>query len=91
MLHSIQGLELKEMQNAKEESICCGGGGNRMFLEFHGKRLADVRTDEAKQTGAEVLVTACPYCNMNLHDSSKTRSLNMEVKDLAEILRDVIL
>jgi Fe-S oxidoreductase len=91
MLQNIQGLELKEMKNAKEESICCGGGGNRMFLEFHGKRLADVRTDEAKQTGAEMLITACPYCNMNLHDSSKTRSLNIEVKDLAEILRDVIL
>lgn len=84
------GFKLVEMRDYGENSLCCGGGGNRMFLEFHGKRLADSRTDQAVETGANILVTACPYCNMNLHDSAKTRNINLRVVELGEILRERI-
>ena len=90
LLLSVKGLEMTEMKDSGEASLCCGGGGNRMFLEFNGPRLADVRTKQAAETGADLLVTACPYCNMNLYDSAKTHNLKLEVKDLAEVLKEAI-
>lgn len=90
LLLNIGGVELKEMPYSGSESLCCGGGGNRMFLEFNGPRLADLRIKQAKETGAGLLVTACPYCNMNLHDSSTTQGAGVEVKDLAEVLKEVV-
>lgn len=90
LLFNVKGLQVSEMSYSGEESLCCGGGGNRMFLEFSGPRLADLRTKQAEETGADMLVTACPYCNMNLYDSAKTHNMKLEVKDLAEVLKDVV-
>jgi Fe-S oxidoreductase len=90
LLLNIKGVQMKEMKNSGDESICCGGGGNRMFMEFNGPRLADFRTKQAEETGAEILVTACSYCNMNLYDSAKTHNMKMDVRDLAEVLKDVV-
>lgn len=90
LLLNIAGIQLNEMKNSKEESICCGGGGDRMFLEFQSPRLADLRTKQAAETGAEILVTACPSCNMNLYDSTRTHNMKLEVKDIAEILKEVM-
>lgn len=90
LLLNIKGVQMNEMENSGEESLCCGGGGNRMFLEFNGPRLADLRTKQAEETGADLLVTACAYCNMNLYDSARTHDMKLEVKDLAEVLKDVV-
>ncbi len=90
LLLNISGIELGEMPYSGTESLCCGGGGNRMFLEFNGPRLSDLRIRQAKETGADLLVTACPYCNMNLHDSSSTQDVGIEVRDLAEVLREAV-
>ncbi|MVT13595.1 MAG: 4Fe-4S dicluster domain-containing protein [Euryarchaeota archaeon] len=89
-LLKASGFKIVEMKDYGKNSICCGGGGNRMFLEFKGKRLADVRTDQAIETGTGIIVTACPYCNMNLHDSVKTRAINIKVMELAELLKERI-
>lgn len=90
LLFNMNGSKPSEMNYSGEESLCCGGGGNRMFLEFNGARLADLRIKQAKETGADLLVTACPYCNMNLYDSAKISNAGLEVKDLAEIVKEVI-
>ena len=91
MLENVLGLKLVEMDHSRERSLCCGGGGNRMFLETGGSGLSDMRTDESVAAGAKTLVTACPYCNLNLQDSARTRNLELEVKELAEVLKEVIL
>ena len=90
LLLNIKGVQFSEMKNAGEESICCGGGGDRMFMEFKGSRLADFRTRQAEETGADLLVTACSYCNMNLYDSARTNDMKIEVRELAELLKDVV-
>lgn len=90
LLGGISGVDLQEMRYAKEGSLCCGGGGNRMFLEFKAPRLADVRTKQAAETGADILITACPSCNMNLSDSARTQNMKLQVKDLAEVLKEVV-
>lgn len=89
LLKSIPGLELKEMSRNREQSLCCGGGGGRMWCDFkESPRLAEIRVLEAINAGAEVLATACPYCLSNFEDALKVldKEDSLEVKDVSEIL-----
>lgn len=89
VLQSIPGVDLIEMDRSREKSLCCEGGGGRMWLEGTnpGTRLAQMRVKEAIDTGAEVLATACPFCLLTLEEAVK--HLNAEDKirvlDIAEI------
>jgi len=89
-LRKVPGLQLVEMDDRRESSLCCGGGGGRIWMDTpKGERFSDLRLAQAKATGAEVLVTSCPYCITNFEDSR----LNFEgdapeVKDLTEIIAD---
>jgi Fe-S oxidoreductase len=88
-LRGIPGVKLVEMDRSREKSLCCEGGGGRMWLEGTnpGTRLAQWRIQEALDTGAEVLATACPFCLLTLEEAAK--HLNVEdrlrVMDIAEI------
>jgi Fe-S oxidoreductase len=89
ILQMIPGIELREMQRNRENSLCCGGGGGRMWADFdEQKHLAEIRVLEALDTGAEIIATACPFCLLNLEDAIKV--LDKEdaiiVKDIAEIM-----
>ena len=87
ILKSIPGVELIEMENSAEDALCCGGGGGRMWLETPlGERFSDLRVEQAIQTGADILATACPFCVTCLEDSLKVRkNESFEVLDIAEI------
>ena len=87
ILKSIPGVDLREMELSGEEGLCCGGGGGRMWLETPvGERFSDLRIEQAAQTGAELLATACPFCVTCLEDSLKSQtSHHMQVLDIAEI------
>jgi Fe-S oxidoreductase len=92
-LKKISGLELIEMPDSLEDSLCCGGGGGRIWMETpKGERFSDLRLEQAIGVGAEVLVTSCPYCITNFEDSRLTLEVveNLEVKDITEIIREVI-
>ncbi len=86
ILESYSGLKLLEMTNTKENTLCCGGGGGRIFQETEGERLSNIRVREAAGTGAETLATACPYCIQNFEDSVKTTGKNLRVSDVAELV-----
>ncbi len=87
VLRAIDGITLKEMENSKENAICCGGGGNKIYTDIKNEeRLSNVRVIEAGKTGASQIVTSCGYCIQNFEDSVKTTNTDMEVKDLAEIV-----
>ncbi|MDD4876387.1 MAG: (Fe-S)-binding protein [Dehalococcoidales bacterium] len=93
VLNSIPGIELIEMPRSKENSLCCGGGGGGIWMETKkGERFADLRLDEAEEAGANILAVACPYCMSMFEDS--VLSLNkgdvLEIKDIAELLQEVI-
>lgn len=90
MFHYFPGIEISEMTASGKNSLCCGGGGNRMFIDFEGKRLSDFRIEQAKDTGADTIITACPTCNMNLSDSGKINGIRLEVKEIAEFLGEKI-
>ena len=92
-LKKIPGLKLVEMADSGEDSLCCGGGGGRIWMETpKGERFSDLRVEQAVAAGAEVLVTCCPYCITNFEDSRLALNYSevIEVKDITEILQEAI-
>ncbi|HLE30923.1 MAG TPA: (Fe-S)-binding protein [Anaerolineales bacterium] len=89
VLKSIPGLKLVEMDRSREKSLCCEGGGGRMWLEGTNPnvRLAQLRVKEALETGAEILATACPFCLLTLDEAVKhiKAEEKIRVMDIAEI------
>lgn len=93
ILRRIPGLELIELPDAREESLCCGGGGGRIWMETpKEERFSNLRLQQAMEVGAEVLVTACPYCITNFEDSRVVLNCEekIEIKDITEIVQEVI-
>ncbi len=83
------GATLVEMAQHGVESLCCGGGGGRMWQELpHQRDLAQRRLRQAEATGAGAVITACPWCLIMLEDARKTSGLEdrLEIIDLAELI-----
>lgn len=82
--------ELVEMKRCGSKGLCCGAGGAQMFKEEEkgDKRINIERTEEAIDTGASVIASACPYCNTMLSDGVKNKEKEdaLQVLDLAEII-----
>jgi Fe-S oxidoreductase len=87
VLEAIPGIELVEMEHNGVDTLCCGGGGGRMWMETAaGERFSDLRVEEALTTGVDVLVTACPFCIACLEDSLKAQKIkDIVVMDVAEL------
>jgi Fe-S oxidoreductase len=94
ILKQIPGLRFVEMDRSRERSLCCEGGGGRMWLEGTNieERLAHQRVQEAIEVGAEVLATACPFCVLTLEDAVKIRGLEeqIQVVDILELIAQVL-
>jgi len=93
ILKKIPGLELVEMDESRENSLCCGMGGGRIWMETaKDERFSDIRLQQAIGVGAEVLVTTCPYCISQFEDSRLTLKDNeaLQVKDLTEVIQEVL-
>ena len=94
VLKHIPGLKLVEMDRSRERSLCCEGGGGRMWLEGTNieERLAHQRVQEAIDSGAEILATACPFCVLTLEDAVKIRGLEdqIQVVDIMELVAQVL-
>jgi Fe-S oxidoreductase len=93
VLKQVPGLNLVEMADSRKNSLCCGGGGGRIWMDTpKNERFSDIRLTQAKAVGAEVLVTACPYCITNFEESRLNLEYDkeLEVKDIMEIIQDVI-
>ena len=93
VLQSIPGLIYLELDRSRERSVCCEGGGGRMWMESESseERLAEARVKDAVSIGAEILATACPFCLLTLQDAVKTSGNEgkIEVKDIAELMVEV--
>jgi Fe-S oxidoreductase len=90
VLDAIPGVERLEFDRCRERSLCCEGGGGRMWLEGmgEGERNAQLRVRDAAALGVDAVVTACPFCLLTLEDARKTAGLEdtLEIVDLAELV-----
>ena len=89
VIDSIPGMKRREMTRCRDRSFCCGGGGLALFYEpSEEKRMGQVRVEMAKEAGADVIVTACPFCLVHIEDGIKTSGMEgeMQVIDLVELV-----
>jgi Fe-S oxidoreductase len=83
------GIEIKEMQRSGFRSRCCGGGGGAPITDIPGKqRIPDMRMDDIRETGAELVAVGCPQCTAMLEGVVEPRPL---IKDIAELVADALL
>jgi Fe-S oxidoreductase len=88
ILRSIPGVELVEMERIREYSWCCGaGGGVREAYPEYSHWTASERLAEARATGAEALVSACPWCERNFMDAVSALEEPMQVYDIVELVQ----
>lgn len=93
VLNTVPSLNLVELPDSGKNSLCCGGGGGRIWMDTPmQERFSDIRLKQAKAIEADVLVTACPYCITNFEESRLNLEYDdiLEVKDITEIVREAI-
>jgi glycolate oxidase iron-sulfur subunit len=84
ILKNLEGLKFAEMPNA---DLCCGMGGS--FSVYHydiTKKIAAKKMDGIKATGADIVVTACPGCMINLIDNVLLNKMPQKVYHLLELV-----
>ncbi len=80
------GYEIVEMEHTREESLCCGaGGGVKSQFKDLAMSIGKRRIEEAKETGAEMIVSACPFCKLHL---SHAGNEEIEVVDVIELVNE---
>ncbi len=93
ILKKVSGLDLVEMSAFGKNSLCCGGGGGRIWMDTpKEERFSDIRLEQANEVGAQILATSCPYCITNFEESRLNLEYDdvLEIKDITEIVNDVI-
>ncbi|MHA1262343.1 MAG: (Fe-S)-binding protein [Candidatus Freyarchaeota archaeon] len=91
ILNSIPGVNLVEMERIREYSWCCGAGsGVKAALPDFALWTAQERLEEAKATGAQTLVSCCPFCKRNFADAIKSSGTEIRMVDLVEYLDRVL-
>jgi Fe-S oxidoreductase len=93
VLKKVTGIELLEMEGNRKTSLCCGGGGGRIWMDTPiEERFSDIRLKQANDVGAEILVTACPYCITNFEESRLNLEYEdvLEIKDITEIISEML-
>lgn len=78
------GFELVEMPRNREGALCCGaGGGYKSMEDDTATGISRIRDTEAKSTGADILITACPFCVRNLRDGGQ--GMDLSIVDIVEL------
>jgi heterodisulfide reductase subunit D len=91
LLSKIPGIKLIEMPRNRSSAWCCGaGGGVKIGYPEWAVHVALERVEEARQTGANILASACPFCKTNLSDANDQTGTPIQVMDLIELLDKVL-
>jgi Fe-S oxidoreductase len=90
ILQHLPGVEFQDLDRSRERSVCCEGGGGRMWAEGTNieERLAHQRVRDAIDLGADVLAVACPFCLLTLEDAVKILGVDdkLQVMDIMELV-----
>jgi Fe-S oxidoreductase len=93
-LRAVKGLKVLEMERSREKGLCCGAGGGHFWMDLKiGERVNSVRAEEAAQTGASTVATACPFCMQMMEDGVKltNNEAKLDVRDIAEVIAERLL
>lgn len=93
VLTSLTGAPPLEMDHRMSRAFCCGAGGGRMWMEEAiGRRINQMRTEQAIQTSAELIASACPFCLQMFEEgvTALEQEGSVRVMDLAELVADAI-
>jgi len=90
ILQAIPKTKLKEMERSRNTGFCCGGGGGLMWIEEQPgtTKINQMRLEDVLKTGAETVVTACPYCLQMFEDSIEYKGIkdSLKARDLVELV-----
>ncbi|TAH51575.1 MAG: 4Fe-4S dicluster domain-containing protein [Chloroflexota bacterium] len=84
---------LVEMARSRENGLCCGGGGGRMWLEENtGSRINNLRMQDVIDVQAKTVASACPFCMTMLEDGAKAKGVDEQIarQDIAELVADAL-
>jgi heterodisulfide reductase subunit D len=92
ILKALPGVELVERTATRNNTICCGAGGGMRIFESGtlAVKIGEAAIESALQTGAEELVSACPFCEMNLEASGKALNSQMPVLDIIDLVYEAV-
>jgi heterodisulfide reductase subunit D len=91
VMQSIPGLELREMANHHQNSLCCGGGGNvEAFSPDTVNEASKRRLQQAQATGAEYVVSACQQCMRTLFNGAKKNQIRVRAIDLSQVVLESV-
>jgi Fe-S oxidoreductase len=96
IIEFLPGAQLQEMKRNRSQGLCCGAGGGNMWQEEIGERRVNhVRTEEATNTGADRVISNCPFCIQMFEDGipaiQPEEEGRMRAFDIAEILQEAVL
>ncbi len=93
LISGINGIDLREMERMKDQTWCCGGGGG--LLEAYPDQAAFAAQERIKEarvtTGADTMVTACPWCEYSLKNAVEATGARVKIKDIAEIIQGALI
>ncbi len=90
VIKKIKGIDFVEMHHTRELSRCCGaGGGYKSQYGTYAVNVATARIADAEEVGAEVIITSCPFCVLNLRAGAKQVGSKIKVMDISEVLLQV--
>jgi Fe-S oxidoreductase len=94
ILQAIPKAKLEEMERSRDTGFCCGGGGGLMWIEEQPgtTKINQMRLEDVLKTGAETVVTACPYCLQMFEDSIEHKGIkdSLKARDLVELVEEAM-
>jgi Fe-S oxidoreductase len=92
ILNALPGVDLIERYATKENTICCGAGGGMRIFESGSlaEKIGQTAVQSAIEVGAEALVTACPFCEMNLESATRNPNNQIPVYDIIDLVYETL-
>ncbi|MEM2463790.1 MAG: (Fe-S)-binding protein [Candidatus Bathyarchaeia archaeon] len=92
IIENIPGVTFKEFSKSRRQSVCCEGGGGRMWYDIPDGRLAEKRVKEAVEMGVEIIAVACPFCLLTIEDAIKItgNEERIQAKDITELISEAL-
>jgi len=91
VFEKIPGIEVREMVNHKQNSLCCGGGGNvEAFSPDAVNQASKIRLEQALDTGAEYVVSACQQCMRTLFNGARKNKIRLRTMDFTQLVLESI-